>query len=151
MWQYILGVFVSSKPLLAAYIGWPLLTAVLSVVIRRRLPEKWEAWALKYPKLAFFVELSKAWGLNLPKVVVLGHRYAQRMSGQVPEDAYKLSTLPEPLKAALQDPQNRKRLEEIVASWTTTSGGTSLSTTPSDREVPKAVEPARPERPADQG
>lgn len=141
LYQHLVHWLIANAPVLV----WPVATALLSVAIKRGLPEKWEAWALKYPKLAFCLELMKAWGWDLPKTAVLAQRYAQRRAGQVPEDAYNLSTLPEPLKRALQDPAMQKKLEELVASWTATTPAPSPGATPSDPAAPKAVEPLRPE------
>lgn len=137
--QAILSWFSANHPILLIYFFWPLVTALLSIAMRRKLPEKWQAWAMKYPKLAFVIELLKAWGLNLPKVFELMQRYAMRKAGESPEAAWKMSTLPEPLKKALQDPVLLKRLEDHASAWMNED-----PTATPKLEVPTPVPPADP-------
>lgn len=128
---------LTSKPLIMVFIVWPLLTAFLSVAIRRRLPEKWEAWAMKNPKLAFLIELAKAWGFNLPKIFELARRYTARMAGELPEAAIKASTLPEPLKKALQDPRLQAQLAAHVEEMLKDPPATPSATPAPELEAPK--------------
>lgn len=93
---------------------WPLITAIMNLALRKKTPEQWEAWALSKPALACGVELLRALGADPFKLLQAFHRLAQRRSGVIPTDAVRMSSLPEPLKAALLNPEFLKLLTEAA-------------------------------------
>ncbi len=103
--------------LVMATIGWPLLTAVLNLMLRRKTPEEWEAWAMKKPGLALGVELLRALGVDTRKAVLGWQRYAQRKAGEQPSAATVAAAtekLPPALAAVLNDPKKRLLLDEAL-------------------------------------
>lgn len=107
------------KPLaivLMSLIGWPLISAILNVMLRKKTSEEWEAWAMSKPALALTVELLRALGVDTKKAVVAFQRYAQRKSGSIPEGAVAAATpsLPPSVAALLSDPEKLKLLEQAA-------------------------------------
>lgn len=99
-----------------ALVGWPLISAILNSASRRAAIQRWEAWALKYPKLAFLLEVSRALGLDLNKLVDIMARYAARKAGHIPPDALIKMNLPPELRAALSDPKKVQKLVQFLSS-----------------------------------
>lgn len=93
---------------------FPLVTALGNVALRKRTAEEWAEWAMKKPFLAFIIEFMRAAGLDPIGMVKAGYRYAARRAGKVPEGALKASGLPEGLKKALENPETRALLAEMV-------------------------------------
>lgn len=120
-WQSV-GVFlVRNQGLIMGLLVWPLITAVMNVALRKKTPEQWEAWALSKPALALMVEVMRAGGIDPFKLLQAFHRYAQRRAGVIPADAVRVSSLPEPLKAALMNPETLKMLTEAAVRLQTES------------------------------
>lgn len=100
-----------------AAIGWPLLTAVLNLMLRKKTSEEWEAWAMKKPGLALGIELLRAMGVDTRKALLVWQRYAQRKAGeQPPAAAVAVATekLPPALSDVLNDPKKRALLDEAL-------------------------------------
>jgi hypothetical protein len=103
---------IQHKSILLGLIFWPLITAVMNVMLRKKTAEEWEAWAMAKPALAFLVEVLRAAGLDPSKLMVAFQRYAQRRSGVVPEDAIRMSKLPPVVQKALLNPEMVKTLQD---------------------------------------
>lgn len=101
-------------------LGWPVLTGVLVWLSKRKTAEAWEAWALKSPVGSLLIELLAAFGLDIPKAKKALLRYTARKAGQIPADAVRASSLPEPLKKVLENEAMRKLLmdqaEKLLAA-----------------------------------
>jgi hypothetical protein len=108
---------IRNQDLIMGLLVWPFITAILNVALRKKTPEQWEAWALSKPALAFVFEVMRASGVDLFKVLQAFHRFAQRRAGMIPADAVRVSSLPEPLKAALRNPETVKLLVEAAAKF----------------------------------
>jgi hypothetical protein len=89
---------------------WPVLTAALTFAVKRKYPERWEAWALKWPLGAALIEFMRAFGFDSQKGPVILQRYAMRRAGMVPDDAFRTIPIPDKVKRALLDPATRHRL-----------------------------------------
>lgn len=50
-------------------IAWPIVSAVLNVLLRTRTPEEWVARCENYPRLAAFTRLVRSVGLDPVKMV----------------------------------------------------------------------------------
>lgn len=96
---------------LMATVGWPILSAVLNVLLRKKTPEQWEAWAEKKPGMALVVELMRALGADPSKAMVAAQRYARRKAGEAPAAMPALSPA---LSEIVADPAKAKLLEEAV-------------------------------------
>jgi len=118
---------------LMATVGWPILSAILNVLLRKKTPEQWEAWAEKKPGMALVVELMRALGADPSKAMVAAQRYARRKAGEAPAAMPALSPA---LSEIVADPAKAKLLEEAV---------TILAAT--EAPVPPA-QPASPEQPS---
>ena len=105
-------------PLLMPLVGWPLISALINLAFHKKTPSEWEAWALRKPGLAFFVELSRANGWDIAKNLRLVQRFAARRSGQVPEDVLERLPVSPAVRAALRDPHLRGALEAFVTART---------------------------------
>lgn len=103
---------IQHKSILLGLIFWPLITAVMNVMLRKKTAEEWEAWAMAKPALAFLVEVLRAAGLDPSKLMIAFQRYAQRRSGVVPEDAIRMSKLPPVVQKALLNPEMVKTLQD---------------------------------------
>lgn len=108
----IVAFVIQHKSILLGLIFWPLITAVMNVMLRKKTAEEWEAWAMAKPALAFVVEVLRAAGLDPAKLLVAFQRYAQRRAGVVPEDAIRASKLPPVIQKALLDPATVKALQD---------------------------------------
>lgn len=97
--------------LLMATIGWPILSAVLNILSRKKTPEQWEAWALSKPLFALGVELMRALGADPKKAMLAFRNYAQRKAGEAPA---AVPTLPPAIRQLVSDPVKAKLLEEAV-------------------------------------
>ena len=115
-----------------ALVGWPLVSAILNVLIRRKSPEEWEKWALQKPKLAFVIEVLRAMGVDPQKALIAAQRYANRKSGQVPSD---LKGLPPSVAGLLSDPQKLELLEKAAQKIAAAGAADESPATP---EPPKA-------------
>jgi hypothetical protein len=93
--------------LLMATVGWPILSAVLNLLSRKKTPEQWEAWALSKPMLALGFELMRALGADPKKAMVAFRNYAQRKAGEAPARSPAIQQL-------VSDPVKAKLLEEAV-------------------------------------
>lgn len=83
------------------WIIWPAATAVLTWVAKRKKFEEWEQWALKRPGGALVLELLGAFGVDVPKIKKVLLRYSARKTGELPADAQRVASLPEPLRKIL--------------------------------------------------
>ena len=108
----IVSLFVHNQGLLMGLIVWPFVSALFNVLARKKTPQEWEKWALSKPVLAFGVEMMRGMGFDPFKLLQAVQRYAQRRAGEVPADAVRTSSLPEPLKLALLNPDFVKMLNE---------------------------------------
>ena len=63
---------------LMATVGWPIISAILNILLRKKTSEEWEAWAEKKPGLALLVELLRALGVDPTKAMTVAQRYANR-------------------------------------------------------------------------
>jgi len=113
-WQSVGAFLVHNQGLIMGLLVWPFITAVMNVALRKKSPEQWEAWALSKPVLAFVIEVMRAGGIDPFKLLQAVQRYAQRRAGVIPADAVRVSSLPEPLKAALLNPELLKLLTEAA-------------------------------------
>lgn len=99
-----------------AAFGWPLLSAWLSSASRAKDLEAWEAWALKNPRWAAWIERARALGLDWRKVLDISRREAARRAGQMPLDSAVKLYLPDSLASVLADPAKRDKLVNFVVS-----------------------------------
>ena len=120
-WPSVGAFLVRNQGLIMGLLVWPLITAVMNVALRKKTPEQWEAWALSKPVLAFVIEVMRASGIDPFKLLQAFHRFAQRRAGVIPADAVRVSSLPEPLKAALMNPETLKLLTEAAVRLQTES------------------------------
>lgn len=137
--------YVTYKPtlmVLMAIVGWPLISAVLNLALRKKTAEQWEAWALAKPGLAFLLELMRALGVDPKKAMKAFHNYAQRQAGNVPAGAIAAAVatpgMPPAVVALLNDPTKMKLLEEAAQKL---AAGPPKEVTPT---VPEAVAPQPP-------
>ena len=98
--------------LVMTLVGWPVLSAVLNVMLRRKTPDQWEAWAASRPVAAFAIELIRALGVDPKKAMVAAQRYAQRKAGVLP--AVPPPELPPAVAALLADPVKKAVLESLA-------------------------------------
>jgi len=108
--QVVVSFLIQNWGLVMSLLIWPILTAMLTVALRKKTPEEWEAWAMTKPFLAFIVEVMRAAGIDTAKLLVAAHRFAQRRAGVVPPDAIRMSSLPESVKTVLANPELRQVL-----------------------------------------
>jgi hypothetical protein len=127
---------LQNRELAMGLIVWPLVTLVTAVMARKKSPEQWEQWALSKPGFALVIEVMRGLGIDPPKVMQAFRRYAQRKAGVVPADAIRVSSLPDPIKKALQDPKNHQMLMDLLAR-------TTAEPTPSSEPVPAPVPPSQ--------
>lgn len=106
----VLLFLIQHQSILLGLVFWPLITALLNVMLRRKSAEAWELWAMNKPGLAFLIEVSRAAGFDPAKLLIAFQRFAQRRSGVIPEDAVRASKLPPLLQKALLDPELVKLL-----------------------------------------
>lgn len=97
---------------------WPLLSALLAVLSRKKTAQEWEAWALQQPVGALVIEVARAAGFDLPKIFVALKRYSDRRAGKVAEDAFARLPVSESLRKTLADPAARAQIESIVREFT---------------------------------
>ena len=98
------------KPMAAflmAIIGWPLISAVINALMRKRTAEEWEKWALAKPSLALLVQLTRALGWDMKSVGHAFQLYAERKAG---ESRAPVAVPPDLLK----DPVKAKMLNEFI-------------------------------------
>lgn len=86
---------------IGAIVFWWLLSASLNYLLTKKTAEEWEEWALKQPKLAFFVELLRAGGMHPSSFLKAAQHYANRKAGTIPESAVFDQLLKDPQKKAL--------------------------------------------------
>lgn len=90
--------------------AWPIATAILNVVLRKKTAEEWVAFAEKYPRTAGIIRLLRASGLDPVKVVqatketVKGE--AAKNKDKLPKDVKKLTELA--AEADTKDESERK-------------------------------------------
>lgn len=89
---------------------WPVLTGFITFAVKRKYPERWEKWALKYPVGALVIEFMRAYGFDSQKGPVILQRFAMRRAGLVPPDAIKSISVPDKVMKVLLDPALRHRL-----------------------------------------
>lgn len=97
-----------------AAIGWPLLSAWLNSVSRNKDIESWEKWALANPRLAAWVERSRALGFDLKKLLEIARREADRRAGQIPTDSLMKMHLPPQISGVLSDAEKRQKLVDFI-------------------------------------
>ena len=121
--------------LLMATIGWPILSAVLNILSRKKTPEQWEAWALSKPLLALGVELMRALGADPKKAMMAFQKYAQRKAGEAP------AVVPEPSPAmrAVAADSAKADLEEALKVLTG-APASDPPTLPASPELPSSPE-----------
>jgi hypothetical protein len=140
--------YAAYKPtliLMMAVVGWPLISAILNLMLRKKTPEEWEKWAMSKPGLALLTELTRALGLDPKKALVAFQRYAQRKSGEIPEGRVSAPGIPAEIVAMLNDPEKRKAIVE-AATKLAQAGATTEK--PADPAPEKPADSA-PEKPAD--
>lgn len=98
-------------PVFMALVGWPVISAVLNVMLWKKTPEQWETWALTSPKGALVVELLRGFGMNPTKSLPALKAYSDRKAGRLPGNAPLGMRVPPSLLSALQDPALMARLE----------------------------------------
>ena len=65
--------WVEAHPVFASMVVWPLITALVTLLFKPRSPEEYAALAVNHPRVAQFLRLVGALGIDLPKVLqVLG-------------------------------------------------------------------------------
>jgi len=101
---------------LMATVGWPIISAVLNILLRKKTPEQWEAWAEKKPGMALAVELMRALGADPSKALTAAQRYARRKAGVLP--AAPPPELPPSVAGLLADPVKRAVLESLAKRLT---------------------------------
>lgn len=138
MWKHVEPWMPVLIPLAISYLFWPFVSAIITLAFRKRTPEEWEAWALKKPLLALFVEMCKANGFDIGKNLVLFQRFAKRQSGKLPEDLWARLPVSPNLRLALRNPEMRRILEQMVA------GGVRGEPTPLVEPAPPSLPPTTP-------
>lgn len=124
-----------------AVIGWPLLSAWLNSASRIKDIEVWEAWALRNPKLAGFVERLRVWGVDPKKLLDISRREAARRAGQIPPESMMKMYLPPSVATVLADEAKRKQLVDFIVSL---SQSPEESTAPAGTPPSEAAPPAAP-------
>lgn len=61
--------WVKDNPFLVSLVVWPLITAILTTLTRKRTPAEWELFNMQHPYLANVVRILRAAGLDLPKLL----------------------------------------------------------------------------------
>lgn len=117
----VLSFLVQHQSVILGLVFWPLITAIMNVMLRRKSAEAWESWALSKPVPAFIVEVVRAAGFDPAKLMIAGQRYAQRRAGVVPAEALRAAHLPEPVKKALSDPEKLRMFQALIESLDATS------------------------------
>lgn len=102
------------------WLFWPIVSATLAVLSRKKTAQEWEAWALKSPVLAFLIEVARAAGLDLVKIFGAFKRYADRRAGAIPSEIWERLPVSNALKAHLADPVKRRQLEALVQEFSQT-------------------------------
>lgn len=125
---------------------WPVLTGAITFAVKRKYPEKWEKWALKYPGSALVIELMKAYGFDAQKGPVLLKRYAMRRAGMVPQDALKSIPVPDKVMKVLLDPAMRHRL--MIAAEVLLNREVDVEDLPGEPPAPSASDEGTPGSPA---
>lgn len=110
----IVSFVIQHQDVLLGLVFWPLITASINVMLRRKTAEEWEAWAVSKPVLAFLVEVSRAAGFDPAKLLIAGQRYAQRRAGVVPAEALRATKLPPAVQKALSDPEKIRRISALL-------------------------------------
>ncbi len=108
--------FYREHEALLNFLFWPLLTALLNILLKKKSAEEWERWAMSKPLGAFFVEVLRAVGLDPSKITLAFQRYAARKVQKVPDDLFDRLPLSPTLKEALRDPELRGFVERMVLS-----------------------------------
>lgn len=105
---------VQHQSILLGLVFWPLLTAVMNIMLRKKSAAEWEAWAMSKPALALLVEMLRALGLDPAKLLLAFQRFAQRRAGVIPADAVRASGLPPSVQRALLDPEMVQAFHAVV-------------------------------------
>lgn len=103
------------------WLFWPIVSATLAVLSRKKTAQEWETWALKSPVLAFLIEVARAAGLDPIKVLSAFKRYADRRAGAIPSEIWERLPVSNALKAHLADPAKRRQLEALVQEFSQTA------------------------------
>ncbi len=104
-------------PVFMAIVGWPLLSAIVNIMLMKHTSAEWEAWALKHPGFALVESVVfRASGWNVTKILPALKDYADRKSGRLPADAPPaMAKLPKVLLDALQNPELMQKIEVEAA------------------------------------
>lgn len=132
IWPWVVAFLMQHHEWVCALLLWPILSATVNVMLRKKTPEEWEQWALSKPVLAFGVEVCRAAGLDPVKLLTAFQRLAARRAGQVPADAVRAAGLPEPLKKALLNPELVKLLNEAAIQHQTPESSETMVPPPPD-------------------
>lgn len=103
------------------WLFWPLASATLAVLSRKKTAQEWETWALKSPVLAFLIEVARAAGFDIVKMFSAFKRYADRRAGAIPSEIWERLPVSNGLKAHLADPVKRRQLEALVQEFAQTT------------------------------
>jgi hypothetical protein len=126
---------------LMATVGWPILSAVLNVLLRKKTSEQWEAWAEKKPGMALVVELMRALGADPSKAMLVAQRYASRKAAA----AKPVVSLPPALTALLSDPEKLAIIETAAKQLLEAAAQPPQPASP----APPSVEPSESRSPVD--
>ncbi len=104
-------------PAFMAIVGWPVVSAIINVMLMKHSAPEWEAWAMKHPTLALVESVVfRASGWNVTKILPALKDYADRKSGRLPANAPPvMARLPKVLLEALQDPELMRKIEVEAA------------------------------------
>lgn len=102
------------------WLFWPIVSATLAVLSRKKTAQEWETWALKSPVLAFLIEIARAAGFDIVKMMSAFKRYADRRAGAIPNEIWERLPVSNALKAHLADPAKRRQLEALVQEFSQT-------------------------------
>lgn len=61
--------WVSNNPAVAAAVGWPILSAIVNMLLKQHTVDEWIAFADKNPRLAALTRLFRAAGLDPKKTL----------------------------------------------------------------------------------
>jgi hypothetical protein len=140
----VLSFLIQHQSILLGLVFWPLITALMNVMLRRKSAEAWEIWAMGKPGLAFLIEVSRAAGFDPAKLLIAFQRYAQRRSGVIPEDAVRSSKLPPLLQKALLNPEMVKVLSVHLEKSESAAVAAPVQAADADAEIPPTETPVEP-------
>jgi hypothetical protein len=137
----VLSFVIQHQDVLLGLVFWPLITAIMNVMLRRKSAEAWESWALSKPVPAFLVEVVRAAGFDPAKLMIAGQRYAQRRAGVVPAEALRAAHLPEPVRKALSDPEKLRMFQALIESLDATKPAATPEPTPESAATADSPKP----------